>query len=40
MPEKPWQHGWKAGDCVQWVTEEYIAPSEETSTWNTTCERD
>jgi len=34
------QHGWKAGDRVQCITEEYVGSQEETSTWNTTCEQD
>jgi hypothetical protein len=39
MPEKPWQKGWKVGDRVQCITEEYARPQYETTTWNTTCEQ-
>jgi hypothetical protein len=39
MQERYWQKGWKAGDRVQCITEEYAGPQEETSTWNTTCEQ-
>jgi hypothetical protein len=39
MPEKPWQHSWKAGDLVQCSTEDFARTQDTATTWSTTCER-